>query len=293
MRQRQPCAPLDSSACLDPYRVHLLPTLLTAFRPPSLRVVLFNTSESQAVCINLGDHLKHWLPGCRYIVVDTEQPSSPVHYFQPIAGYLRGAAAIWTPANVLTRALAALAPAVPAVALPVLLGALTDRRSHSGAHAQEDEPVCSDSDRVGFYGHMSLRRLAVLERLQRRGVAVWSVTDTYGDDNLASFFQRAKVVVAPMVVPGTPPLCTPVGCLRRKAPTCIGTQCPGLAEAQARRRFWASCALPKRSVMEWVWCTRAAPMDQLSPKRHCARHWVASSLRPMPGWRTQYVGLHR
>ena len=48
------------------------------------------------VCVNIGVFMYHWLPGCVYIAVDTEQPSSPYHYHDTFVEYLKGAEAIWT-----------------------------------------------------------------------------------------------------------------------------------------------------------------------------------------------------
>ena len=79
------------------------------------------------MCINIGAHVLHWLPGCPYIAVDTEQPSAPYHYYDSFAEYVRGASAVWCSADVAARTLSALSHGVPVVALPVLLGALTDR----------------------------------------------------------------------------------------------------------------------------------------------------------------------
>ena len=52
------------------------------------------------------------------------------------------------------------------------------------------------------FGGVSLRRVAVLERLQQHGFGASVVVETYGDEALAPYLRTAKVVLAPALYPG-------------------------------------------------------------------------------------------
>ena len=58
---------------------------------------------STVLCVNVGNFVRHWLPGCRYVVVDVEQPSSHFHSEPSMLPYLANAVAIWAASSVSAR----------------------------------------------------------------------------------------------------------------------------------------------------------------------------------------------
>jgi hypothetical protein len=167
-------------------------------------------------------------------MADMEQPSSYYYTMHGFLPYARGAAAIWSCADMAAHVLRQLvAPGAtvfsvhdadveaegpwttaPVISLPFLFanlalpGALCDSEPGRDCVGDSCPPKVMGpfgarrpGNMVLLFGHMSLRRQAVVDDLRQRGLHV-HVTNSTFDDDLFELLDRTAVVVAPALYPG-------------------------------------------------------------------------------------------